>query len=71
MQANAVSIKPPEYFVHVIPGGEKKGQVVKTIQDKLKKLVPEELAHLVSQIPQEDLMRCLPAGDGKVVNDSD
>jgi len=59
-----------EYSVRVIPGGEKKGQVVKTIQDKLKKLVPEELAHLVSQIPQEDLMRCLPAGDGTVVNDS-
>ncbi|TFH09659.1 MAG: DUF814 domain-containing protein [Candidatus Thorarchaeota archaeon] len=57
-----------EYFVRLIPGGEKKGQVVKTIQAMLKKLVPEEQSHLVSQIPQEDLMRCLPAGDGKVVN---
>ncbi|MCJ7817226.1 MAG: fibronectin-binding domain-containing protein, partial [Candidatus Thorarchaeota archaeon] len=59
-----------EYFVRVIPGDEKKGQVVKTIQALLKKLVPEEQSHLVSQIPQEDLMRCLPAGGGKVVNKS-
>jgi len=59
-----------EYFVQVVPGDEKKGQVVKTIQDKLKKLVPEDQSHLVSQIPQEDLMRCLPAGGGKVVNKS-
>ena len=59
-----------EYSVRVIPGDEKKGQVVKTIQAMLKKLVPEEQSHLVSQIPQEDLMRCLPAGGGKVVNKS-
>ena len=59
-----------EYFVQVIPGDEKKGQVVKTIQASLKKLVPEEQSHLVSQIPQEDLMRCLPAGGGRVVNNS-
>lgn len=57
-----------EYFVRVLPGDDKKGQVVKTIQAALKKLVPEEQSHLVSQIPQEDLMRCLPAGGGKVVN---
>lgn len=57
-----------EYFVRVLPGDEKKGQVVKTIQAMLKKLVPEEQSHLVSQIPQEDLMRCLPAGGGKVVD---
>lgn len=59
-----------EYFVRVIPGDEKKGQAVKTIQAILKKLVLEEQSHLVSQIPQEDLMRVLPAGGAKVVNQS-
>ena len=28
------------------------------------------ISHLVSQIPQEDFMRVLPAGGGKVVNKS-
>ncbi|MFW9843428.1 MAG: ribosome rescue protein RqcH [Candidatus Thorarchaeota archaeon] len=59
-----------EYFVRIVPADEKKGQLVKDIQASLKKLVPEELAHLISQIPQEDLMRVLPAGGGKIVNQS-
>ncbi len=59
-----------DYFVRVIPADGKKGQLVKEIQAKLKKLVPEEQSHLVSQIPQEDFMRALPAGGGKVVNKS-
>ena len=57
-----------EYSLRVVPGDEKKGQLVKEIQTRLKALVPEEQAHLISQIPQEDLMRVLPAGGGKVVN---
>jgi len=59
-----------EYFVHIIPTDDKKGQLVKEIQAKLKKLVPEEQSHLISQIPQEDLMRVLPPGGGKIVNKS-
>ena len=57
-----------EYSLRVVPGDEKKGQLVKEIQNRLKAMVPEEQAHLISQIPQEDLMRVLPAGGGKVVN---
>ncbi len=54
----------------VVPADGKKGQLVKDIQARLKKLVPEDQVHLVSQIPQEDFMRALPAGGGKVVNKS-
>jgi predicted ribosome quality control (RQC) complex YloA/Tae2 family protein len=57
-----------EYFLRVVPGDEKKGQLVKDIQTRLKAMVPEEQVHLISQIPQEDLMRVLPAGGGKVLN---
>ena len=32
-----------------------------------KSKVPEEKQHLVEQIPQEELMRALPAGDGKIL----
>ena len=59
-----------EYSVRVIPADGKKGQLVKDIQASLKKIVPEEQSHLISQIPQEDLMRVLPAGGGKIVNNS-
>ncbi|MGY5881411.1 MAG: ribosome rescue protein RqcH [Candidatus Thorarchaeota archaeon] len=59
-----------EYFVRVIPSDGKKGQLVKDIQAMLKKLVPEDQSHLISQIPQEDLMRVLPSGGGKIVNKS-
>ena len=44
----------------------KKGQLVKEIVAKLKKVVPEDKAALVSQIPQEDMMRVLPAGGGEI-----
>ncbi len=59
-----------EYFVYVKPAAGKKGQLVKTIQDKLQKLVPEEYSELISQIPQEDLMRVLPTGGGEVISKS-
>lgn len=55
-----------EYYVRVIPGTMKKGQLVKELISKLKGIVPEDKAVLVSQIPQEDMMRVLPAGGGKV-----
>ena len=55
-----------EYHVQVVPGDIKKGQLVKEVLNRLKGLVPEECANLVSQIPQEDMMRVLPAGGGKI-----
>jgi len=55
-----------EYHVGVVPGEEKKGQLVKNISNALKGLVPKEKAQLIDQIPQEDLMRVLPAGGGKI-----
>jgi predicted ribosome quality control (RQC) complex YloA/Tae2 family protein len=55
-----------EYSVRVNPDGSKKGQLVKDLVVSLKRLVPSEKTELVGQIPQEDLMRILPAGGGKV-----
>jgi predicted ribosome quality control (RQC) complex YloA/Tae2 family protein len=55
-----------EYYVQVIPGSGKKGQLVKELISKLKGIVPEDKAVLVGQIPQEDMMRVLPAGGGKI-----
>ncbi|TFG28733.1 DUF814 domain-containing protein [Candidatus Thorarchaeota archaeon] len=56
-----------EYSVRVIPGERKKGQLVKDILHHLKELVPEDQVHLITQIPQEDMMRVLPAGEGQIV----
>jgi predicted ribosome quality control (RQC) complex YloA/Tae2 family protein len=55
-----------EFHVRVMPGDMKKGQLVKEIINRLKTLVPEEQSTLVSQIPQEDMMRVLPAGGGRI-----
>ncbi|MHA2432956.1 MAG: ribosome rescue protein RqcH [Candidatus Thorarchaeota archaeon] len=55
-----------EYHIRVIPGEGKKGQLVKNMSNALKGMVPEEKSHLIEQIPQEDLMRVLPAGGGKI-----
>ena len=55
-----------EFYVSVKPGDMKKGQLVKEIIIRLKGLVPEDQVTLVSQIPQEDMMRVLPAGGGKI-----
>lgn len=59
-----------EYFVRVIPGSEKKGQLVKEIQNRLKAMVPDDQVQLINQIPQEDLMRVLPAGGGRISDKS-
>ncbi|KXH74071.1 MAG: hypothetical protein AM326_10145 [Candidatus Thorarchaeota archaeon SMTZ-45] len=55
-----------EFYIQVIPGDTKKGQLVKDVLNRLRELVPDERAALVSQIPQEDMMRVLPAGGGKL-----
>ena len=59
-----------DYSVRIEPGGTKKGMIVKEILDHLKHLVPEDQAHLVTEIPQEDMMRVLPSGDGSIVDKS-
>jgi predicted ribosome quality control (RQC) complex YloA/Tae2 family protein len=59
-----------DYIVRIIPSKEKKGQLVKEILHELKKLVPEDKKHLIEQIPQEDMMRVLPAGGGDLVSDN-
>ncbi len=74
----AISISGPpsaievqtDYFVRVVPGSEKKGQLVKDIQARLKAMVPEDKVQLINEIPQEDLMRVLPAGGGKISDKS-
>lgn len=55
-----------DYHIWVIPGTVKKGQLVKNIRNALIDQVPEESKHLITQIPQEDIMRVLPPGDGKI-----
>jgi hypothetical protein len=55
-----------EFYVSVKPGDMKKGQLVKELIVRLKGLVPDDKVTLVSQIPQEDMMRVLPAGGGKI-----
>jgi predicted ribosome quality control (RQC) complex YloA/Tae2 family protein len=57
-----------EYTVRVAPGKGKKGQLVKEILNQLKKSVPEDKMHLIGQIPQEDMMRVLPAGGGEIIS---
>ncbi|MFW9907715.1 MAG: ribosome rescue protein RqcH [Candidatus Thorarchaeota archaeon] len=75
-EENAIPISGPpravesqtEYFIRIEPGGTKKGQIVKEILNNLKRLVPEDQTDLISQIPQEDMMRVLPSGEGRIVN---
>jgi len=55
-----------EFFVRVTPGTIKKGQLVKKILKHLAGIVPEEMKHAIEQIPQEDMMRVLPAGEGEI-----
>ena len=58
--------KLTDYYVKIIPGSEKKGLLVKDILHHVSASVPEESKQLIAQIPQEDLMRVLPAGGGRV-----
>ncbi|MBD3405882.1 MAG: DUF814 domain-containing protein [Candidatus Lokiarchaeota archaeon] len=55
-----------DYYVGVFPGQIKKGQLVKDIRNALIKKIPEEFGYLVAQIPQEDIMRLLPSGGGRI-----
>jgi predicted ribosome quality control (RQC) complex YloA/Tae2 family protein len=57
-----------DVFVKVKPADDKKGQLVKDISAALKRILPEEQRYLVDQMQQEDIMRVLPPGGGKVVD---
>jgi predicted ribosome quality control (RQC) complex YloA/Tae2 family protein len=59
-------ISQTEFYIRLVPGDMKKGELVKGVLNRLKGLVPEEHAPKVGQIPQEDMMRVLPAGGGKI-----
>jgi hypothetical protein len=62
----AAVVTQTEFYVRVLPGDVKKGQLVKEIINRLKGLVPDDQSDLVNQIPQEDMMRVLPAGGGRI-----
>ena len=59
-------ISQTEFLVRVVPGDMKKGQLVKEVINRLKQLVPEDQTDIVSHIPQEDMMRVLPTGGGRI-----
>ncbi|MFW9846669.1 MAG: NFACT RNA binding domain-containing protein, partial [Candidatus Thorarchaeota archaeon] len=63
---SAVSVHT-DYLLRLKPSEAKKGQLVKEILIRLKAIVPEDSAHLIEQIPQEDMMRVLPAGGGDII----
>ncbi|MHA1937793.1 MAG: ribosome rescue protein RqcH [Candidatus Thorarchaeota archaeon] len=64
---SAISVHT-EYTLRVAPGKVKKGQLVKDIISRLRRMVPEDKKHLIDQIPQEDMMRVLPAGEGELIS---
>jgi predicted ribosome quality control (RQC) complex YloA/Tae2 family protein len=55
------------YHVRIVPGKTKKSQLVKEIAGHLARMAPEEIAPLITRIPQEDMMRVLPPGDGEIL----
>ncbi len=57
-----------EHVVHIAPGNTKKGKLVKEIIARLSKLAPEGMKGPIQAIPQEELMRVLPSGNGKIVD---
>ena len=59
-------ISQTEFLVRVVPGDMKKGQLVKEVINRLKQLVPEDQTDILSHIPQEDMMRVLPTGGGRI-----
>ena len=55
------------YHVRIVPGKTKKSQLVKEIAGHLARTAPEEIASLITHIPQEDMMQVLPPGDGEIL----
>ncbi len=64
----AVAAHTP-YHVVVQPGDTKKGQLVREIVAVLRSIVPAEQATLIVEIPEEDIMRVLPTGSGRIVRE--
>ncbi|NHI83554.1 MAG: DUF814 domain-containing protein [Candidatus Thorarchaeota archaeon] len=58
-----------DYYLEIAPGNTKKGQLVKGIVSRLRKMVPEGEAHLIDEIPQEEVMRVLPTGNGRILTE--
>ncbi|UCE11653.1 MAG: DUF814 domain-containing protein [Candidatus Thorarchaeota archaeon] len=75
-EGNAIPMSGPpsavsaqtEFHVGIRPGDTKKGQLVKEIVSHFRRLVPDDARHLIAEIPQEDFMRVLPSGGGKLIN---
>ncbi|MCF2135699.1 MAG: NFACT RNA binding domain-containing protein [Candidatus Thorarchaeota archaeon] len=57
-----------DYLVQVAPGNIKKGKLVKEIITALVRKAPETVRPNILEIPQEDMMRVLPSGDGKIIS---
>lgn len=55
-------------YVKIVPSDDKKGQLVKDVIRYLHTALPDEQKHLLEQIPQEDIMRVLPSGGGRIVD---
>ncbi len=64
---SAVSVSTP-YHVRVVPGRTSKGQLVKEILSRVGRMLDEDQTHLISRMPEEDLMRMLPPGDGDLLS---
>lgn len=54
-------------LVRIVPGKTKKSQLVKEIIGHLVRMAPEEVAPLITHIPQEEMMQVLPPGDGEIL----
>lgn len=58
---SAIAAHTP-YFVAIIPGKQKSGQIAKIIRHKLSNLVPTEIQPFIRRIPIERIQHFLPAG---------
>ncbi|NWF95373.1 MAG: fibronectin/fibrinogen-binding protein [Candidatus Thorarchaeota archaeon] len=58
-----------EHWLRVAPGTVKRGQLAKDVAAGLRKMAPKEVGDKIDLIPQEDFMRVLPSGDGRVMMD--
>jgi len=52
--------------VRIIPTDDKKGQLVKDVLNELRKALPDDQKYVIDQLPQEDIMRVLPPGGGRI-----
>lgn len=64
---SAVSVSTP-YHVRVVPGRTSKGQLVKEILGHIGRMLEDDRARLISRMPEEDLMRMLPPGNGDLLS---